>query len=192
MSLSILIPCKEEPKIHLMVEKTAKCFPEAQIIVCNDRLGHGKGWAVRQALAEATGEYIAFIDGDLDIHPRMLERLIPFLEDYDIVVGKKNVRRSFSRRIITRLSRLYIRLLFGFDFDTQTGIKIFHRYALLPWKSDSFIFDLEILVKARSKGLQMAEVPVEVTDHGSSSKPMRLANIFRTFKESLIIFGGRY
>lgn len=186
--MSILIPSHMEPKIHLMLEETEKCFPDAQIIVCNDRYGKGKGWALRQALQEAHGDIICFIDGDMDISARMINRLIPFLDDYDIVIGKKQIRRSLSRRILTRLSRFYIKTFFGLSCDTQTGIKLFKRYALLDWQSDSFIFDLEILSKARIAGLQIIEVPVEVTDHGASSKPMKFKNIIRSFKESLKVW----
>lgn len=186
MQLSILIPSKDEPKIKEMVRITEEEFPEAQqIIVCNDSLGKGKGWAVREALKHATGDVICLIDGDLDIHPRMIKRLIPFLKEYDIVVGRKQVRGSLGRRILTKCSRLYIKLLFGVTNDTQTGIKLFKDYALLPWETDGFMFDLEILAKARMKGLQIIEVPVEVTDHGSTSKPMKLRNVIRAFKESL-------
>jgi len=185
MKLSILIPSRDEPKIHEMVKEVEREFPEAhQIIVCNDSLGKGKGWAVREALSQCTGDTICFIDGDLDIHPRMIHRLLPFLKDYDIVVGKKQVRGSLGRRLLTKCSRLYIKWLFGITNDTQTGIKLFKYYSLLPWESSSYIFDLEILYKARMKGLQIIEVPVEVTDHGSTAKPMKLLNVVRSFVDS--------
>jgi len=185
MNLSILIPSYNEPKIYKMYKEVEEEFPEAQIVVCNDSCGFGKGWALRTALEQATGDVICFIDGDYDIKPRMIKRLLPFLEDYDIVVGKKNVRGSFGRRILTRLTRLYLHFVFGFNYDTQTGIKLFHRYALLPWKTNSFIFDLEILKNARNKGLQIIEVPVEVTNYGSSSKPMKFRNVVKCLVESV-------
>lgn len=188
MNLSILIPSRQEPKIHEMIKAVEEAFPEAQIVICNDRYGYGKGWAVRTALKEATGDIIGFIDGDLDIHPKMFNRLIPFLADYDIVIGKKQIRRSLGRRILTKLSRVYTMLLFGLNINCQTGVKVFHRYALLDWQSNSFLFDVEILARARDKGLQIIEVPVEVRDFGSSSKPMKLKNIIRVLKETIKIW----
>ncbi len=186
MKLSILIPNHNEPKIGKMVKATNDVFKgfDVEIIVSHDKSGKGKGWALREALKESIGEVVCFIDGDLDIHPRMFYRLGAFICDYDIVIGKKIVRGSFWRRMLTRLSRLYIHLLFGMNYDTQTGIKMFHRYALLDWETDSYIFDLEILAKARKKGLQIIEVPVEVTDHGSSAKPMKIRNVIRALKDS--------
>ena len=122
MNLSILIPSKNEPKINDMIEETEKAFPQAQIIICKDRDARGKGWAIRTALAEATGDVVAFIDGDLDIHPRMFNRLIPFLTDYDIVIGKNQVRRSLSRRILTRAVRFYLHFFFGLDLILRLNI----------------------------------------------------------------------
>ena len=184
MKLSILIPSCDEPKINKMIKEVEACFPKAQIVTCNDRYRLGKGWALRMALAEATGDVVAFIDGDLDIHPNQIKRLLPFLTDYDIVIGGKHIRRSLGRRILTKLSRIYTKLLFGLDIDTQTGVKVFHRYALLPWYFNSFIFDIEILARARNKGLQIIEVPVEVKDYGTNSKPMKIKSIITSLQES--------
>ena len=143
--ISILVPSNLEPNILKMMMALEDAFPYAQIITANDRYRKGKGWAVREALKKADGDIIVFIDGDGDIHPNMIKRLLPYIRYYDIVVGKKNCSKLFSRRIITILSRLYIKLLFGLNVDTQTGVKVFRREALLPWKTDSFAFDIEIL-----------------------------------------------
>lgn len=185
--ISIIIPNREEPKIQKLIMGVTDIFPEAEVIICTDRYGKGKGWAIREALKEAKGDIIGFIDGDLDIEPRMFLRLFPFLKDYDIVVGSKIVRGSIGRRWLTRLSRIYLHIFFGFDYDTQTGIKLFHRYALLDWKTNGFMYDLEILWKARQKGLQIIQVPVEVTNYGKSAKPMRFGNVWRSLVETLKI-----
>ncbi len=187
--ISILIPSRNEPKIHELVKETEKLFPgDSQIIVCNDSEGQGKGWAIRQALQHADGDIICFIDGDLDIHPRMILRLLPFLKDYDIVLGQKQVRKNFIRRLITIFSRIYLHLMFGFDYDSQTGIKLFKRYAILPWKTDSYMFDLEILAKAHNAGMAIINVPVEITEYGSGNKPMRIRSVIKCFKDSVKIW----
>lgn len=179
--ISILIPCKDEPRILEMMLETEKWFECSQILVANDRYGYGKGWAVREALKSCTGEIVAIIDGDLDIHPRMMWRLIPFLADYDVVVGKKQIKGLWSRRILTFLSRIYIKLLFGLDVETQTGVKIFRRDALFPWKSDSFAYDIEVLINAKRNGMTMIDIPVEA----EIGRKMKLISIWKCFIESL-------
>lgn len=188
MSLSILIPNHNEENIERMVEETERIFPEAEIIVCTDRYSKGKGWSLRQAMLHCSNDVVCLIDGDLDIHPRMIKRLIPFLEDYDIVLGKKQIRSRLSRRILTRLSRLYIRALFGLSFDTQTGIKLFKKSVVPYWEANSYAFDIEVIGRAHALGIPIIEVPVEVTPEGKSSKPMKLKNIVNALKESFKIW----
>lgn len=173
--ISIIIPCKNEPDILKMLEETEKFFPEAQIITSNDRYGYGKGWALFKGLQHATGDTIVFIDGDLDIHPREINKLLPYLEISDIVVGRKELPKKLSRKVITFCSRLFIGILFGLWIDTQTGIKAFKRQYLPDWTDESFAFDLEILSKAKRMGASITEVPVEV----SIKKSMPLRSITR-------------
>lgn len=186
--LSILLPSKNEPRILETLIEIDKHFPNAQVVIANDRYGKGKGWAMREALHEANGDIIAFIDGDMDIHPKMLWRLFPFLDDYDIVVGRKQVRGLLSRRILTRLSRLYIRFLFGLGIDTQTGIKLFRRNALYHWETTSFAFDIEILYNAKRMGYSIIEVPVEA----NIEKRMKIKSIIKCFTESLKIWARSF
>jgi glycosyltransferase involved in cell wall biosynthesis len=182
--LSILVPSSLEPNIFNTIITLENYFPTAQIITVNDRKRKGKGWAIREALTEATGDIIVFIDGDGDIQPKMIQRLLDYIDYYDIVVGKKNCSKLLSRRIITILSRFYIKLLFGIGVDSQTGVKAFRREALLPWITDSFAFDIEILYNAKKAGFTMAEVTVEAT----ILRRMKFNSIWNCFKDSLRIY----
>lgn len=183
--LSILVPSHNEKHIQSFVEEIEETFPEAhEIIIVNDREGKGKGWAIRQALLACKGDHIAFIDGDGDIPARMLWRLYPFIEDFDVVVGSKRMTNApLQRKIITYLSRLYIRLMFGLSVETQTGIKLFRRTALNMFKTDGFFFDVELLVMAKREGKRMIEIPIE----SEITEPMSWRAIWKTFLDSLIL-----
>ena len=179
--ISILIPNRLEPKIHEVIESLEKQIPGCQVIVAVDRDSRGKGWAIRTALAHAKYDMICFLDGDMDIHPRMIKRLIPFLYDYDIVVGKKNLPRIPSRRIISLLSRILIKFLFDIGVDTQTGIKLFRRSALPKWDTNGWMFDLEILAKANKQGKSMIEIPI----NANIRKGMRGSSIVKSLLETI-------
>ena len=182
--LSIILPSHKEPEIASFVDQVEARLPNCQIIVSSDREGNGKGWAIRQALSAATGDEIAFLDGDGDIHPRMLLRLLPFLEDFDAVVGTKRIaHKHFSRRVVTVFSRLYIRLLFGLECDTQTGIKLFRREMLETWKTDGFLFDVEVLSNIKRNGGRIVEVPIEA----EIKEKMSVGAIWKTLIESVIL-----
>lgn len=183
--LSTLLPCHKEKGIDEFVKEVERVLPAHEIIIASDRTGRGKGWAVRQALMHAKGDRIAFLDSDGDIEPRMLLRLIPFLDDFDVVVGSKRIWHApLHRKILTHLSRVYMRVMFGVTFDTQTGIKLFRREAIQGWRLDGFIFDLEILIKAKQRGMKIIEVPIEAEIKESMSWRI----ICKTLWESLILW----
>lgn len=187
--LSIIIPNHNEPKLKLVQEAIPYLPFDCEVVIATDHEGEGKGATLREGLKESHGDIIAFIDGDMDIHPRMINRLIAYLEDYDIVVGTKQTKNSpLQRKIITALSRLYIRLLFGLKVDSQTGIKLFKREALFDWKTNGFACDIEILAKAKKASKTMIEVPIEAT----ITRHMSLKAIWNTLLESLRIWINLY
>lgn len=182
--LSIILPSLNEPNAIKMMEELEATYNNVQLIVSNDADGRGKGFAVRQALQHATGEYVCFLDADGDISPKMIKRLIPFIADYDIVVGVKPISGRWDRRILTFFSRYYIALFFNIKVDSQTGIKLFRRYAIPEFYNDGFLFDLEILSVAKQKKFTMIEVPIEA----NVNKAMKLISIWKTLKESITLW----
>jgi len=184
LMISIILPSASEKKISSTLQEVEELFPEAQVIVSNDRYRKGKGWAIRQAIQEAKGDLIVFLDGDGDIKPKMLKRLLPFIEDYDIVCGVKPISGLWQRRVITYLSQLYLALFFSVKVDTQTGIKLFKRKALQKFYNDGFLFDLEILCLAKKKGYSMIEVPIEA----NITRRVKLISLWNTLKESITLW----
>lgn len=145
----------------------------------NQRVVHyarnqGKGYAIRTGGALAEGRLVAFIDGDLDIHPSSLITLIDQLErtDVDAVVASKvhpdsSVHYPAFRRLQSSVFRLAVRTLFSLDVaDSQTGLKVFRadlvKECLPKVESSGFAFDLELLVLANDAGYKVAEGPVEL------------------------------
>ena len=182
--LSIILPAVDLVKANEMVQDIEAQFNNVQIIVSSNRQSLGKGWAVREALKQATGDFVCFLDGDGDIAPRMIKRLIPYLQDYDIVLGCKPISGLWSRRFLTYWSRLYIALMFGVKVSTQTGIKIFKRHAITEWYNDGYLFELEIIALAKQNGSTMIEVPIEA----EVNKRMKFISIWKALKESITLW----
>ena len=184
--LSILIPNRQEPQIQRFIEECERILPAHEIIISNDTEGKGKGWALREALKHAKGDQICFFDGDGDIEPRMLLRLLPFLEDFDVVVGSKRITHAPGRRkIMTHVTRIWFRFLYGVQVDTQTGLKLFRRQVFNPfasyWESNGFIFDAEIIANLQKKGFKIVEVPIEA----EIRRQLAFKQIWRIFCESV-------
>lgn len=179
--MTIILPNHNEPNIENLVKQICYYYPEAKVIVSNDPTGRGKGWALRKGLEEVGTFPLVFMDGDMDIDPYEITKLLPHLEHYDVVVGKKDLPVKFKRRLVTYLSRVWIKLLFGLNLDSQTGLKVF-KYRP-SWNTDSWAFDIEILYKAKKDKLKMIEIPIKATVSDSKS----LKDIWITLKDSLKI-----
>jgi len=179
--ISIIIPSYKEPDILRFIDDIEQDIRPNQIVVCNDRYGKGKGWALREALKEATGDKFIFIDGDYDISPYEINKIIVYLNQYDVVVGNKGLPKRLDRKLLTILSRLWVRLLFNLGVDSQTGIKGFNYKP--EGISDTFAFDIEILYKAIKMGKSMIEIPVRA--YVSDSKSLK--DIWITLIDSLKI-----
>jgi len=142
----------------------------------------GKGYALKQGFANATGELVAFLDADADLHPGQLLTLWDVMkrEHADVVIGSKRHRDSklnypLARRVVSWGYFTMAHFLFGLPVhDTQTGIKLFRREVLeqvLPQlEIKGFAFDLELLVAIHLYGYSIAEAPV-ILDFGAGATP---------------------
>ncbi len=133
---------------------------------------YGKGRALKKGFRFATGDYVVFLDSDIDLHPAQLETFFDIMkfDDADVVIGSKRHPNSvlnypLQRRIISSIYFFFIKLLFGLPIrDTQTGLKLFKYHVLKEVFPKviirSFAFDLEVLVYIHRLGYKIAEAPV--------------------------------
>jgi glycosyltransferase involved in cell wall biosynthesis len=163
----------------------------------------GKGYALRTGFEASAGELVGLIDADLDIHPSSLVSALTMLaanESLSGVVGSKFHIDSdvFYPKLRVAQSKIYsafIRLLFGLEIqDTQTGVKVFRREALLEacqhCSCNGFAFDLELLVELNKEGYILAEFPVELEYQFNST--VRLSDALNVIKDTFHVFVKRY
>jgi glycosyltransferase involved in cell wall biosynthesis len=135
----------------------------------------GKGFVVREGFRAATGAYILFIDGGMELHPREIRILFGLMELYraDVVVGSKRHPQSkvdypTVRRLLSFGLQKLVKQLFHLEVtDTQVGIKLFRKEvitAVLPdLQLDRYGFDLEVLALARMHGFtHFLEAPIRL------------------------------
>jgi dolichyl-phosphate beta-glucosyltransferase len=135
----------------------------------------GKGYAVRNGMLAAAGDWILSTDADLSAPIEELAKLFSAARRENAVVAigsraldRKLVKvhqpmmREFSGRAFNVVMRMVTRLPFR---DTQCGFKLFRQDAARKifsrQKEEGFSFDVEDLVIARALGLRSIEVPVE-------------------------------
>ena len=157
-----------------------------------ERLQHGgKGWAVKQGMLAASGEYRFMCDADLAMPIHQLGAFVSHMaEGHDIVMGSRQMAGArrfdepFGRHLIGRVFNWCVRMLAvrGFE-DTQCGFKCFRGSVadelFRLQRTNGFAFDVEILYLAASKGLNVIEIPIE-WHHQESSK-------VRPFVDSLVM-----
>lgn len=183
--------------------ENAKNLQYSKIKIFGYQHNRGKGYAIRYGMVRSKGDIICFLDAGFDLNPNGLSMLLEYFNWYgaDIVIGSKRhpesiVAYPWDRKIISFLSQLFIRFLFGLNIrDTQVGMKIFRKKVIqdvLPrLLVKKFAFDIEILAVAHSLGYKkIFEAPVEINYDfsGSLIKKNLIFEIIRTLWDALAIF----
>jgi dolichyl-phosphate beta-glucosyltransferase len=152
----------------------------------------GKGKAVKKGIMEAGSDFIMFIDSGNCVPYENIRRGIDLLNngECEIAHGSRflsesliNRPRKNYRKLVSFLFRKYIRILSGIPnilTDTQCGLKIYPKEIAhelyTACISDGFLFDVEIILRAREKGYRIMEFPIEWT-----SDPDSRLSVSRTF-----------
>lgn len=147
----------------------------------------GKGFAVRRGALESQGDVVLMCDADLSTPINQLDRLLPWLDrGFDVVIGSRRMDDSvldppqaWTRRVMDAVFRaIRRRVILPEIRDTQCGFKCFTRAAARDLFSratmDGFIFDCEILERARRSAYRIKEVGVVWrNDRDSRVRPIR-------------------
>jgi glycosyltransferase involved in cell wall biosynthesis len=202
-TLSIVIPAyNEEQRLPATLDRilaylNRSPLPVAEILVVDDgsrdgtaslvekrgetvRLirnpgNRGKGYAVRNGMLAAAGDWILSTDADLSAPIEELDKLFDAVrrEKAVVAIGSRaldrklvKVHQPMMREFSGRAFNVVMRAVTGLPFrDTQCGFKLFRQDAakniFSRQKEEGFSFDVEDLVIARELGLRSLEVPVE-------------------------------
>jgi glycosyltransferase involved in cell wall biosynthesis len=156
----------------------------------------GKGEALRQGAGRARGEFVVFIDADLDLPPEQILFFVAIqrVKAADAVIGSKmhpdsTVDYPFLRRLYSLGYFLLVKLLFGLPVrDTQTGLKLVRRDFLLRalerTECRGFALDLELLVRLVQLGAVMVEAPVVVRHTMKFRSGIGLPVVWQIFRDT--------
>lgn len=144
------------------------------------RPNRGKGRAVRTGMLAARGEIVLCTDADLaygvDVFAVMLDRFQK--GNADLVIGSRRMGgegyKNYPplRILMSKCFGLLSRMISGLPYDTQCGIKGYHRGAaeliFSRCTADGFSFDFEVLMWADRMGLEVEQIPVSVINFRES------------------------
>jgi len=157
----------------------------------------GYGFSMKKGLKEAKGDYVIIYNVDFyDL--RLIDLASIDLYGKDMIIGSKMTfwskdKRPFSRRAVSMLFNLYLKVFLGFKGSDTHGIKIVKRKViekiLSKCKTNSGIFDTEFVLRTQYAGFNLADFPVCVEEKRSSrftrrilQTPKDFVNLYRVLK----------
>lgn len=171
------------------------------IIPAGYKENRGKGGAIKAGVERATGEYIAFLDADLDLTPMHLEKFMQKMEETNAtaVIGSKlhkdsEVDYPLPRRIMSMGYYLMLKVMFHLKIkDTQTGVKLFRaeqlKQAMEYVTSNGFAYDIEVLALINVFGGRIEEMPIRlVFQRDTGWGRIRISDIIDVAAETMHIY----
>lgn len=151
--------------------------PQVERHVLRYTPNRGKGCAVKTGVLASKGDYVLFADVGLCIPlDNALRGLEPIRHGQcEIAHGSRKLpdsvlvrKQPLHRRIMSRVFRKVAGLMMGIPgrlTDTQCGFKVYRgdvaRELFAACRTERFMFDIEILLRALRKGYRVVEFPVE-------------------------------
>lgn len=160
------------------------------VILVNHEVNRGYGGALLSGFEKASLDYIFFMDSDGQFDISDLDRMLPSVNESDVLIGYREDRAdSVLRSLNAWLYAMYIYIMFGLKVkDMDCAFKVFptKSYHLVrPIISGGALFTAEFLIKLKNQGFRLKEFPVHHfprkfgTQSGANIKV-----ILRMFKES--------
>jgi dolichyl-phosphate beta-glucosyltransferase len=162
-----------------VLTRLRKTITALQIISLSQN--QGKGAAFKAGVLQAACEFVLMTDADLSTPIEELEKMIPFINEFPMVVGSRAIDRRNIRRHQPRwressgiLFNWGVRYGLGIPVtDSQCGFKVFRTsviHSLVKEQTiDGFVFDVELLLLAKNHRIPFKEVGV-AWSHTKGSK----------------------
>ena len=223
MRLSIVLPCfNEEQNIEGTMTNLSSWVQregiEAEIVIVDDgstdgtwaivqRLAAGNhairlvrhernlgyGSAVRSGCDAATMDFVGFMDSDGQFHAEDWSQLLPYLQEYQFVTGRRLHRADpFIRKVNAKLFGILTFFVLGVWIrDINCAMKVWHRalwQRIRPVHATGALINAEMFYRLHCLGIPWKTVPVH---HYARLKGVQTgANfrvIFRMFRDLLAL-----
>ena len=138
--------------------------------------------------------YIMEMDADLSHDPKYIPDFLKAIESCDVVIGSRyvkagNDKRSFRRRLISKLAGIYIRNALKTKIsDPTSGYQCFRRNVLERINFETLISEgpsivEEILYHCIRNKFRISEIPVDFEDRRYGKSNLKLSILIRTLKD---------
>jgi len=137
----------------------------------------GLGTAYVHGITNASGNFVIIMDADLSHHPKFIPEFIAKQKEgnYDVVTGTRysgsggvygwDLKRKFMSRTANYITQLLLRP--GVT-DLTGSFRLYRKHVLKQLISScvskGYVFQMEMMVRARQHNLTIAEVPITFVD----------------------------
>ncbi|MGI8554215.1 MAG: glycosyltransferase family 2 protein [Dehalococcoidia bacterium] len=147
-----------------MADELREANPNVHVI--HHATNRGYGGALRTGFYNCRYDLISFIDGDGQFDFGQIRQFLPYVNQYDAVIGYRVQRQDTKMRSLNaRAWGTLIRLVFGLQArDIDCAFKLINRRVLgrIPrLRSDGAMISAELLIRCRNAGIGIKEVPVQ-------------------------------
>ncbi|XP_055923387.1 dolichol-phosphate mannosyltransferase subunit 1 [Eupeodes corollae] len=178
-----------------------KIYGEDKILLRPRASKLGLGTAYIHGIKHATGDFIVIIDADLSHHPKFIPQFIKLQQehDLDIVSGTRYEGNGgvygwdFKRKLISRGANFLSQLLLRPKASDLTGsFRLYKKHVLekciSSCVSKGYVFQMEMLVRARQHGFTIGEVPITFVDRVYGTSKLGGTEIIQFAKNLLYLF----
>jgi len=153
----------------------------------------GYGAALTKGIYISKFSWILFIDADGQYKIQDITKLIPCIDKYDCIIGRRKDRMDpFYRLLLGQTYNYIIQKLFHLEFkDINCGFKLFRKeiFDNVQVKCKGALFYGEILLKAKNNGWAIKEVEISHFPREKDvQKGAKLSVILKAFFEILGLY----
>jgi glycosyltransferase involved in cell wall biosynthesis len=145
-----------------VVDELAKKYKNVRAIHHKNNIGYGG--ALKSGIYNSTKELIFYTDGDAQYDVKEIKKLLPLIDDTDVVIGYK-IKRSDSlyRLILGYMYQYGARFLFNIKIrDVDCDFRLFRKKIFKDIKlhSNNGAICIEMMKKIQQRGFKIKQVPV--------------------------------
>ncbi|WP_179620826.1 polyprenol monophosphomannose synthase [Nocardioides cavernae] len=168
-----------------IADRLAAADPAVTVVHRTEKAGLGAAYLNGFDVALAAGyDVIGEMDADGSHQPEQLHLLLDALRTADLVIGSRYVSGGsvvnwpVQRLLLSRGGNLYVRLLLGMKVkDATAGFRLFRRTTLEAIdlgavRSTGYVFQTDLAYRTVSRGLRVAEVPIEFIERERGDSKM--------------------
>jgi len=161
----------------------------------------GLGTAYIHGIKHATGNFVIIMDADLSHHPKFIPQMIAKQEEggYDLVSGTRYAGDGgvngwdLKRKVISRGANFVTQVLLRPGASDLTGSFRLYKKDVLEklvasCVSKGYVFQMEMIVRARQQGFSIGEVPISFVDRVYGESKLGGNEIVQFVKGLLYLF----